>query len=127
MDESYEKLPASYPSENDGASLAAAGDAGFRVGQRVHAVGNARRTGTVRYVGALEGHAGAWVGIDWDDGEGKHGGSVNGVRYFFAAGERSASFVRPKNLSAGISFIEALHLRYRGDSTKEEEGKIELK
>ncbi|EHA8589737.1 Tubulin-folding cofactor E [Cocos nucifera] len=126
MDESSEKLPASDPNGNDGASPEAAEDAGFWVGQRVHAMGNPRRTGTVRYVGAVEGHAGAWVGVDWDDGEGKHDGSVNGVRYFAAAGERSASFVRPKNLSAGISFIEALHLRYRGDSTKEEEDLEEI-
>nr|XP_019708382.2 tubulin-folding cofactor E isoform X2 [Elaeis guineensis] len=124
MDESSEKLPASDPNGNDGALPVAADDAGFRVGQRVHAMGNPRRTGTVRYVGAVEGHAGAWVGVDWDDGEGKHDGSVNGVRYFAAAGERSASFVRSKNLSAGISFIEALHLRYRGDSTKEEEDEM---
>ncbi|XP_008775749.2 tubulin-folding cofactor E isoform X2 [Phoenix dactylifera] len=123
MDESSEKLPASGPNGNDGASPAAE-DAGFRVGQRVHAIGNPRRTGTVRYVGEVEGHVGEWVGVDWDDGEGKHDGSVNGVRYFAAAGERSASFVRPKNLSAGISFIEALHLRYRGDSTKEEEDEM---
>lgn len=123
MEEYSAKLPVSDPNGSDGAS-AAEEDAGFRVGQRVHAIGNPGRMGTVRYVGAVEGHAGAWVGVDWDDGEGKHDGSINEIRYFAAAGERSASFVRPKNLSAGISFVEALHLRYRGDSTKEEEDEM---
>nr|CAD1842142.1 unnamed protein product [Ananas comosus var. bracteatus] len=37
------------------------------------------------------------------------------------AGHRSASFVRPKALSPGISLIDALLLRYSGDYTKEEE------
>lgn len=96
---------------------------GVWIGQRVNAVGNPRRVGTVRYVGAVEGYAGDWVGVDWDDGEGKHDGSLGDVRYFSARGERSGSFIRAKNLSSGISFLEALHLRYGSDSTKEEEGK----
>ncbi|KAJ0977230.1 hypothetical protein J5N97_012704 [Dioscorea zingiberensis] len=96
----------------------------FGVGQRVHAAGNPRRIGTVRYVGPVDGHAGEWVGVDWDDGEGKHDGSVNGVRYFSAWGERSASLVRAKNLSAGISLIDALYMRYRGDTTQEEEDEM---
>ncbi|XP_073013996.1 tubulin-folding cofactor E [Typha latifolia] len=91
----------------------------FHVGQRVHAVGNPRRTGTVRYAGTVEGHTGSWVGVDWDDGDGKHDGCVGGIRYFAASGERSASFVRPKTVSAGISLIDALQCRYKGDSSKE--------
>ncbi|KAH7681405.1 Ubiquitin-like protein [Dioscorea alata] len=98
----------------------------FRIGQRIHAAGNPQRTGTVRYVGPVDGHAGEWVGVDWDDGEGKHDGDVNGVRYFSARGERSASLVRAKNLSAGISLIDALCTRYRSDTTttKEEEDEM---
>ncbi|PKA65949.1 hypothetical protein AXF42_Ash010358 [Apostasia shenzhenica] len=96
----------------------------FRIGQRVHAVGNPRRIGTVRYVGEVGGHAGEWVGIDWDDGEGKHDGCVAGVRYFTARDEKSASLVRSKILTAGISLVEALHQRYRGESTKEEEDEM---
>ncbi|KAF2300614.1 hypothetical protein GH714_014502 [Hevea brasiliensis] len=65
-----------------------------------------------------------WVGVDWDNGEGKHDGSVNGVRYFQAKSERSGSFVRTQNLSPGISFLEALHIRYKGESTKEEEDEM---
>ncbi|KAF7838029.1 tubulin-folding cofactor E isoform X1 [Senna tora] len=96
----------------------------FRVGQRVHATGDSRRIGTVKYVGPVEGYSGTWVGVDWDNGEGKHDGSINGVRYFHAKSERSGSFVRAQNLSQGISLLEALGIRYRGDSTKEEEDEM---
>lgn len=94
----------------------------FRLGQRVHSAGDRRRIGTVRYVGPVQGHSGAWVGVDWDNGDGKHDGAVNGVRYFQAKSQWSGSFVRAHNLSTGISLLEALKLRYRGDTTKEEEG-----
>ena len=94
----------------------------FRLGQRVHSAGDPRRIGTVKYVGAVQGFSGTWVGVDWDNGDGKHDGSINGVRYFQAKSERSGSFVRTQNLSLGISLIEALRLRYQGDTTKEEEG-----
>ena len=97
--------------------------AAFRVGQRVHACGDSRRVGSVKYVGPLEGHPGTWVGVDWDNGGAKHDGSLKGVTYFQAKSERSGSFVRPHNLSQGISLVEALEIRYRGgDSTKDEEG-----
>lgn len=96
----------------------------FRNEQRVHFAGDPKRIGTVKYVGPVEGYSSIWVGVDWDNGEGKHDGSVNAVRYFQANGEKSASFVRPQNLCAGISFLEALNLRYRGDCTKEEEDEM---
>ncbi|OIV91902.1 hypothetical protein TanjilG_17894 [Lupinus angustifolius] len=96
----------------------------FRVGQRVHTHGDSHRTGTVRYVGPVEGYSGTWVGVDWDNGEGKHNGSINGVRYFQAKSERSGSFVRAQNLSQGISLLEALEKRYRSDSTKDEEDEM---
>ncbi|KAL6624574.1 hypothetical protein ACP70R_031895 [Stipagrostis hirtigluma subsp. patula] len=100
--------------------------AGFRLGQRVHAAGDPRRVGTVRYLGPVEGHSGDWVGVDWDAGAGgRHDGSVAGRRYFAAAGERSASFARPTALSKGISLPDALRLRYRvEDFTKEEEDEM---
>ena len=94
----------------------------FAIGQRVHSVGDSRRIGTVKYVGPIQGYSGDWVGVDWDNGDGRNDGSVNGVRYFQAKSDNSASFVRPKNLAAGITLLEALVLRYRGESTKEEEG-----
>ncbi|XP_061366915.1 tubulin-folding cofactor E isoform X2 [Gastrolobium bilobum] len=96
----------------------------FWVGQRVHSSGDSRRIGTVKYVGPVEGYSETWVGVDWDNGEGKHDGSINGVRYFHAKSERSGSFVRPKNLNQGISLLEALESRYRSDSTKDEEDEM---
>ncbi|GFY95242.1 tubulin folding cofactor E [Actinidia rufa] len=94
----------------------------FRIGQRVHSTGDTRRIGTVKYVGPVEGYSGNWVGVDWDNGASKHDGSVNGVRYFHAQSHNSASFVRPPNLSSGISLLQALEIRYKTTSTKEEEG-----
>uniref|UniRef100_A0A5B7B8U5 CAP-Gly domain-containing protein n=1 Tax=Davidia involucrata TaxID=16924 RepID=A0A5B7B8U5_DAVIN len=96
----------------------------FRIGQRVHSVGDCRRIGTMKYVGPVEGYSGNWVGVDWDNGEGKHDGSINGVRYFHARSEKSGSFVRPQNLSSGISLLRALEIRYRTTSTKEEEDEM---
>ncbi|OIT04566.1 PREDICTED: tubulin-folding cofactor E [Nicotiana attenuata] len=94
------------------------------VGQRVHFAGDTRRIGTVKYVGAVEGYEGKWVGVDWDNGDGKHDGSHNGVRYFEAQGPKTASFVRPHNLSFGIPLLKALEIRYHGESTKEEEDEM---
>lgn len=94
---------------------------GFIVGQRVHFAGDHRRIGTVKYVGPVEGYSGTWIGVDWDNADGKHDGSINGIRYFEAESEKSGSFVRPQNLSFGVSLLDGLELRYRGSSTKEEE------
>lgn len=96
----------------------------FEIGQRVHSAGDTRRIGTVKYVGPVEGYSGDWVGVDWDNGDSKHDGSVNGVRYFQANMEKSASFVRPQNLCSGITLLEALMIRYRGQTTKEEEDEM---
>ncbi|CAK9186880.1 unnamed protein product [Ilex paraguariensis] len=96
----------------------------FRIGQRIHSVGDTRRIGTVKYIGPVEGYSGTWVGIDWDNEDGKHDGSINGVFYFQAKSSKSASFVRPHNLSSGISLLKALEIRYRTTSTKEEEDEM---
>ncbi|XP_010535837.1 PREDICTED: tubulin-folding cofactor E [Tarenaya hassleriana] len=97
----------------------------FRVGQRVHSINDPRRVGTVMYVGEVQGYSGVWIGVDWDkDGDGKHDGSVNCVRYFQARSDCSASFVRPQNLSHGITLLQALELRYRTTSSKDEEDEM---
>ncbi|GAA0149380.1 chaperone [Lithospermum erythrorhizon] len=97
----------------------------FLINQRVHSLGNSTKIGTVKYVGNVEGYSGTWVGVDWDDIEsGKHDGVQNGVRYFQAKGEKSGSFVRLHSLSSGISLLEALEVRYKGSSTKEEEDEM---
>lgn len=94
----------------------------FRLGQRVHLVGDSRRVGTVKYVGPVEGHTGTWVGVDWDNGDAKHDGALNGRRYFEAHAPKSGSFVRPHVICGGISLFQALLLRYRSTTSKEEEG-----
>ncbi|KAK6926017.1 CAP Gly-rich domain [Dillenia turbinata] len=65
----------------------------LKIGERVHTIWDPQRIGTVKYVGAVEGHSGLWVGVDWDDGDAKHDGYLNGVRYFQATSPRCASFV----------------------------------
>ncbi|GLJ31948.1 hypothetical protein SUGI_0643060 [Cryptomeria japonica] len=97
-------------------------ESNFEVGQRVRSVEKGtRKIGTVKYIGPVQGYEGIWAGVDWDDGEGRHNGSVNGVRYFEAAGDKSASFVRLHSLSKGVTFLEALLRRYKGDATSQEE------
>lgn len=105
-------------------SISGSDSVGFLIGQRVHFVGDTHRIGTVKYVGAVEGYGGNWVGVDWDNGDGKHDGSHHGVRYFEAQGPKSASFVRPHNLTSGFPLLKALELRYHGESTKEEEDEM---
>lgn len=94
----------------------------YKLGLRVHSANDTRRIGTIKYVGEVRGYSGTWIGVDWDDGNGKHDGSINGVQYFQAKSQKSGSFVRVQNLSPGISLPEALQVRYRGESSKEEEG-----
>ncbi|EFJ23244.1 hypothetical protein SELMODRAFT_175129 [Selaginella moellendorffii] len=94
--------------------------AGFHLGQRVRSAREAQQLGTVRYVGPVEGYHGVWIGVDWDSGQSRHDGSVNGVRYFTASGEKSGSLVRPSNLSAGWSLLEALVSRYKISMSKDD-------
>jgi len=38
---------------------------------------------TIRYVGSVQGTAGDWLGVEWDDAtRGKHAGEHKGIRYF---------------------------------------------
>ncbi|KAF8115412.1 hypothetical protein N665_0027s0028 [Sinapis alba] len=97
----------------------------FEIGQRVHWLNDPRRVGTVKYVGGVEGYSGTWIGVDWDqDGDGKHNGTVNGIFYFNGRSQTSASFARPEKLSRGITLLQALELRYKTTSTKEEEDEM---
>ncbi|KAA3487081.1 tubulin-folding cofactor E isoform X2 [Gossypium australe] len=97
----------------------------FTLGQRVHSSTDPRRVGTVKFVGNVEGYSGTWVGVDWDnEGDGKHDGSINGVRYFQGRSQNSASFLRPQNLSPGISLLQALKLRYQSHSTEQDEDEM---
>ncbi|XP_031504647.1 tubulin-folding cofactor E [Nymphaea colorata] len=96
----------------------------FEIGQRVHSVSDSRRIGTVMYVGPVDGYSGTWVGVDWDNGNGKHDGTVKGVRYFRTSAEQSGSLVRSHTISKGVSFIDALARRYTCETTKEEEDEM---
>jgi len=40
-------------------------------------------TGTILYVGEVDGAVGVWLGVEWDDSSrGKHDGIKDGKRYF---------------------------------------------
>lgn len=71
----------------------------------------------VRYVGPIDGKAGVWVGVEWDDSaRGRHDGSVAGRRYFTCvkAGQ-GASFIRQEKVHGGVGLHEAVRARYAPD------------
>lgn len=71
-------------------------------------------TGTVRYIGALEGKPGSWIGVEWDDPErGTNDGVFQGTRYFTCLRQAaSASFINASKVRPGNSISEAIHKRY---------------
>ena len=87
----------------------------WQIGSRV-LVAPENDVATVRYVGAVAGTDGEWVGVEFDTaGRGKHDGMHQGVRYFAcsaAAGAQAASFVRPHKLRRGVTLLEALVTKY---------------
>lgn len=88
-----------------------------QVGQRVIVRGKHRAT--VRYIGAVDGQEGFWVGLEWDDpSRGKHDGSHDGKSYFVSIVPGAATFVRydslvKHGLSTGISLDEAVRIKYK--------------
>ncbi|KAJ5679459.1 hypothetical protein N7462_007703 [Penicillium macrosclerotiorum] len=82
---------------------------------------------TIRYVGAVEGTSGTWLGIEWDDPtRGKHSGEHKGVRYFEYQSltqltgksnhPTAGSFVRPSRPSEPPrSFVEGLREKYASE------------
>lgn len=62
--------------------------------------GTARRLGCVRYAGNVEGLAGFWAGIHYDEPLGKNNGSVNGKQYFECP-QNYGSFVKPQYVVCG--------------------------
>jgi tubulin-specific chaperone E len=69
---------------------------------------------TIRYVGAIDGKAGEWIGVEWDDqARGKNDGSVDGKSYFICvSAARSGSFIRKEKVHPGISLVDAVRDRY---------------
>ena len=96
------------------------------------------KTGSIRFFGKLRNNPRAgdalWLGIEWDEmGSGKHNGTVDGEVYFgcefhvttaeFATGTtQCCSFIRYGKIDiGGVSFAEAILLRYKPDNMKTEE------
>ncbi len=105
------------------------------IGQRIRVTPSCQSAiATVRYIGALDGHPGTWVGLEWDDPtRGKNDGTVDGKRYFVCQwrGEQQdddhqqttdhqqptpASFIKMARLQAcastGCSIRKAMEERY---------------
>lgn len=88
------------------------------VGDRVESVDGARAF--ARWTGEVEGRAGTWIGVEWDDEtRGKHDGVVDGKRLFTCArksacdgGARTASLVRPHKIASSRTFAQAFRARY---------------
>ena len=79
----------------------------LRVGQRARRVSTPACVGTIRFVGEVEGRAGSWVGIEWDDlGAGEMNGELSDGRLVFKVSERGkrsrtcASLCRESDLAA---------------------------
>lgn len=87
----------------------------FPVGDRVRV---SQQVGNVRYVGQVEGHAGLWLGVEWDDPtRGKHSGSVGDRVYFSVTIPNSASFIKVGKAEKIHSLKEALCERYDPELT----------
>ncbi|KAG1803312.1 hypothetical protein EV424DRAFT_1331038 [Suillus variegatus] len=69
--------------------------------------------GTVKYFGPIDGTAGLWLGVEWDDStRGKHDGIKDGKRYFNCRVPHSGSFIRPSSACYGYPFLQALKNKY---------------
>ena len=52
---------------------------------------------------------GLWLGVEWDEPtRGKHNGDHEGMNYFTCSKKNSGSFVRPKKVNIGTTFIQAV-------------------
>lgn len=65
---------------------------GYQVGQVVQLTNG--ETATIRFVGPTEFQQGEWIGVEFDDPNGKNDGSVKGVRYFDCEPDKGM-FLRP--------------------------------
>ena len=110
-----------------------AGGEALGVGSRVRDAKDASGVGSIRYIGAVEGAQGEWIGVEWDDaGRGKTNGTQNGVRYFTTRRklkredgdeaevdeeelETSGSFVRARRLAPRTNLVSAVRERYCDD------------
>ncbi|RDD37809.1 Tubulin-specific chaperone E [Trichoplax sp. H2] len=85
-------------------------DNSAQIGQRLEYDGY---YAVIKFIGEIEASKGIWYGVEWDDAErGKHSGNHKGVQYFQCSIPNSGSFVRPKRVNLGCSFVTALKERY---------------
>ncbi|KAK9763990.1 hypothetical protein K7432_008887 [Basidiobolus ranarum] len=66
------------------------------VGDRV-LIATSQRYGQVAYIGRTEFGSGEWIGVELDNADGRHDGTVNGVQYFSTENQRGV-FVRRDSL-----------------------------
>ncbi|XP_047450771.1 tubulin-folding cofactor B [Mugil cephalus] len=72
------------------------------VGSRcqVQVPGQPTKLGTVMYVGTADFKPGHWVGVKYDEPQGKHNGTVEGKQYFQCE-DKYGAFVKPLNVTVG--------------------------
>ena len=85
----------------------------------------AGKFGTIRFINKLIGNPKAgedlWLGIEWDEEDnGKHNGTVDGIKYFeplYSKSATSCSFIRNGKIKiGGIAFEEAIMQKYKPDA-----------
>ncbi|XP_031640761.1 tubulin-specific chaperone E [Contarinia nasturtii] len=68
---------------------------------------------TIKYIGKVDGHAGLYIGVEWDNPErGKHNGTVDGVKYFETSYPTSGSMIRPGKIAEFENVRTAIECRY---------------
>lgn len=77
-------------------------DTGIVDGARcqVTVAGSSKRRGTIKFVGNVHFQPGWWVGVQYDEPNGKNDGSVGGQRYFTCQ-NKYGGFVKPAKVEAG--------------------------
>ncbi|KAF8458977.1 hypothetical protein BGX38DRAFT_1084780 [Terfezia claveryi] len=72
---------------------------------------------TIRYIGPVDGTAGEWLGVEWDEPlRGKHSGEHAGKKYFDCAVANAGSFIRPSRApDPPLTFVQALRKKYIDD------------
>jgi dynactin complex subunit len=97
--------PSSLPTSSPSAAIP------LKVGQRIIYSG---RTCTIKYLGPLPETQGLWLGVEWDDGNGKHNGSYKNELLFTTNLPTSGSFIRylPEKIETGQLFLDSVMHRY---------------
>lgn len=78
----------------------------YSIGSRCEVQPGGRR-GEVKYLGAMAGLKGTWVGVDLDEPLGHNNGTgIDGVRYFTCKGDSYGCFAKTYNVQVGNQFVE---------------------